>query len=141
VKSETDIAQLQGDINSLFQWSNSWLLTFNIHKCKVLCIGSSTLPQTYTLSGTPLDNVYNMKDLGIIIDSQLKFHLHSDHVLSKANRLLGLIKKSFKHITIDTLPLLYKTLICPTLEYGTFGVLTLYWTSKQLKRHKGEPPE
>ena len=118
IKSEVDITQLQEDINSLFRWSNSWLLTFNIPKCKVLHIGSSTLPQTYTLSGTPLDNVYDMKDLGIIIDSQLKFHLHSAHVVSKANRLLGLIKKSFEHITIDTLPLLYKTLIRPILEYG-----------------------
>jgi len=59
-----------------------------------------------------------MKDLGIIIDKLLKFHLHSAHVVSKANRLLGLIKKSFEHITIDTLSLLYKTLICPTLVYG-----------------------
>jgi len=40
--------------------------------------------------------------------------------VSKANHLLGLIKKSFEHITIDTLPLLYKTLIRPTLEYGNF---------------------
>ena len=60
-----------------------------------------------------------MSDLGVIviIDSQLKwFHLHSAHVVSKANRLLGLTKKSFEHIYIPTLPLLYKSLIHPTLN-------------------------
>ena len=77
----------------------------------------ATLPQFYTLNRVSLDRVCDMRDLGIIVDGQLKFHSHTTHVVSKANRLLGLIKKSFEHITIHTLPLLYKSLVCPTLEY------------------------
>ena len=109
------IVLLQEDINKLFSWSNTWLLNFNIPKCKILCIGKSTLPQ---LNGISLDRDCDMRDLGIIVDGQLKFQSHTTHVVSKANRLLGLIKKSFEHITIHTLPLLYKSLVCPTLEYG-----------------------
>ena len=59
-----------------------------------------------------------MRDLGITIDSQLKFHSHSSHIVSKANCLLGLIRKSFENISIQTLPTLYKSLVRPTLEYG-----------------------
>ena len=83
-----------------------------------------------------------MRDLGIIVDGQLKFHSHTTHIVSKANRLLGLIKKSFEHITIHTLPLLYKSLVRPTLEYGNsiWGPHYLL-TNKQLKEQKGEPPE
>ena len=74
IQSENDTVQLQEDINNLLNWSNTWLLNFNIPKCKVLRIGTSTLPQNYTLNGgTPLDNVQDMRDLGITIDSQLKF--------------------------------------------------------------------
>ena len=65
-----------------------------------------------------LDKVCDMRDLGIIVDGKLKFHSHTTHVVSKANRLLGLIKKSFEHKTVHTLPLLYKSLVRPTLEYG-----------------------
>ena len=118
IQSENDTVQLQDDINNLLNWSNTWLLNFNIPKCKVLRIGTSTLPQNYTLNGTPLDNVQDMRDLGITIDSQLKFHSHSSHIVSKANCLLGLIRKSFENISIQTLPTLYKSLVRPTLEYG-----------------------
>ena len=61
IQSENDIIQLQKDINNLLNWSNTWLLNFNIPKCKVLRIGTSTLPQNYTLNGTPLDNVQDMR--------------------------------------------------------------------------------
>ena len=115
IQSENDTVQLQEDINNLLNWSNTWLLNFNIPKCKILRIGTSTLPQNYTLNGTPLDNV---QDIGITIDSQLKFHSHSSHIVSKANCLLGLIRKSFENISIQTLPILYKSLVRPTLEYG-----------------------
>ena len=59
-----------------------------------------------------------MRDLGVIIDSKLNFHSHSTYIVSKANRLLGLIRKSFENISIQTLPMLYKSLVRPTLEYG-----------------------
>ena len=59
-----------------------------------------------------------MRDLGITIDSKLNFHSHSTRIVSKANCLLGLIRKSFKNISIQTLPILYKLLVRPTLEYG-----------------------
>ena len=67
---------------------------------------------------TPLDNVQDMRDLGVTIDSKLNFHSHSTYTVSKANRLLGLIRKSFENISIQTLPILYKSLVRPTLEYG-----------------------
>ena len=58
------------------------------------------------------------KDLGVIIDAQLKFHSQCSVVVNKANRLLGLIKKSFLNITTDMFTSLYKALVRPVLEYG-----------------------
>lgn len=39
-------------------------------------IGTSILPQNYTLNSTPLDKVHDMRDSSIIIDNQSKFHSH-----------------------------------------------------------------
>ena len=38
--------------------------------------------------------------------------------IKKANRILGLIKKSFVNLDTNSLPLLYKSIVRPHLEYG-----------------------
>ena len=72
----------------------------------------------YYLDGTVIDNIDSYKDLGIILDHQLKFHLHTTEVAAKANRLLGLIKKSFDYLDSDMLTKLFTVFVHPTLEYG-----------------------
>ena len=52
------------------------------------------------------------------MDSDLKFHSHTSIVANKANQLLGLIMKSFTNLNEHTLPLLYKSLVRPHLEYA-----------------------
>ena len=39
-----------------------------------------------------LQEVFEEKDLGVIIDRDLKFHTQTAAVINKANRLLGLLK-------------------------------------------------
>ena len=60
-----------------------------------------------------------MRDLSLvhsIIDSDMKFHSHVSS--AKANRILQLISKSFVNLSPDMLPILYKSLVRPLLEYG-----------------------
>ena len=118
IRSEMDVAQLQHDIDALFEWSKLWLLSFNISKCKHLRIGQQSHSSSYTLDGTTIDSVVNMRDLGVIIDSELKFHCHTNSAVSKANRILSFISKSFIIFSSDMLPILYKSLVRPLLEYG-----------------------
>ena len=59
-----------------------------------------------------------MRDLGVIIDSDVKFHSHVNSAVSKANQILSLISKSFVNLSSDMLPIFYKTLVRPLLEYG-----------------------
>ena len=61
---------------------------------------------------------FEEKDLGVIIDKDLKFHVQTAAVINKANRLLGLIKKCFVNISIESFIILYKSLVRPCLEYG-----------------------
>ena len=53
-----------------------------------------------------------------MIDQNLKFHQHAAAAAAKTNRILGLINKCFEHLDVDSLPLLYKTLVWPILEYA-----------------------
>ena len=99
------------DIDVLSQWSKEWLLCFNVSKCKVLHIGNTPYAVRSCLSD-------NMRDLGVLMDSKLKFHMHTDSVVNKAYCVLGLINKSFKCKDPDIVLKLYKSLVCPIVEYA-----------------------
>ena len=70
---------------------------------------------TYTLGDTKINSVESNKDLGILFDN---CHQHTTSVAAKANRILGLIKKSFESLDQDMLARLFKTLVRPIIEYG-----------------------
>ena len=65
-----------------------------------------------------LDPVDEEKDLGVLIDDQLKFPRQAASAAKKANRVLGLVKKTFAKLDKQTLPLLYTSLVRSHLEYG-----------------------
>ncbi|XP_043199278.1 uncharacterized protein LOC122368991 [Amphibalanus amphitrite] len=56
-------------------------------------------------------------DLGDL-DDELKFRQHASAAVAKANQILAVIRRSFVLINECTLPLLYKSLVRPHLEYG-----------------------
>jgi len=57
------------------------------------------------------------KDLGVVIDNQLKNDIHTERQVAKANQQLGLIRRSFDNLDGDTFILLYKSLVRSHLEY------------------------
>jgi len=86
IKTHQDYIQLQSDLNHLSEWSLRWKLKFNISKYNVLHLRFSHQQHIYYLSGAAI------RDLGVTIDHDLKFHEHTSLVTNKANRILGLIK-------------------------------------------------
>ena len=74
----------------------------------------------YCLGGTQLEIVEDIRDLGIQVDSKLKFHTHTNIVTKKAYHVLGLISKSFecKFKDPDVIIKLYTTLVRPIVEYN-----------------------
>ena len=75
-----------------------------------------------------LEQCKSEKDLGITFDPSLLFDLHIQAAINKANKMSGIIKRSFDFIQEDTFVQLYKTMLRPHLEYGNV-ILSL-----QLKR-------
>jgi ribonuclease P/MRP protein subunit RPP40 len=118
VMEDFDRQKLQEDLDQLKAWSERWQLHFNASKCKVIHLGSKNKRYDYTMDGVTLESTDREKDLGVIIDEQLKFHIHVAEAVKKATKLLGLIKRTFSCLDIDTLPRLFTTMVRPHLEYG-----------------------
>jgi len=62
-----------------------------------------------------LDEVEEIKDLGVIYDSLLLF---DKHISEKAYMMLDIIKRNFEHITRNCFVTLYKSLVKSHLEYA-----------------------
>ena len=65
-----------------------------------------------TLEATDLE-----KDLGINIDPKLKFSSHIETQVNKANRVMGLIRRSYEYLDGDSFKKLFTALVRPHLEY------------------------
>ena len=117
-----DNTGLQEDLYCISSWAEKWQLSFNEKKCKVMSIGRKNPHLRYKLK---LDDISSIpeaeqeKDLGVMFDSRLQFSNHVDTVTAKANRLLGLLKRTFSNLEEKGLVQLYKSIIRPSLEYCT----------------------
>ena len=59
------------------------------------------------------------KDLGLFTTSNLSWNQHVDKITAKANRVLGLVKRTCRDLKdIDTMNTLYCSLVRPLLEYS-----------------------
>ena len=110
--------KLQIDLTNLEKWSERWQLPFNASKCKVIHFGHNNQRHEYHLDDHTLEKIDNQKDVGVIIDNNLKFHIHSASASKKANQILGIIKKSYNTRDALTFSTLYKSMVRPHLEYG-----------------------
>ena len=105
----------------MYEWTNSSLLKFHPEKCVAMRIGRSTVPtNTYTMGPeqVPLKQSSVEKDIGVFIDSQLKFDEHINSKVNKANACMGLIRRTYEYIDEVTFKTLYKALVRPHLEYA-----------------------
>ena len=67
---------IQEDLNHLLQWSNKWLLPFNIEKCKVLHYGKVNPKNDYMINDISVLSDSSIKDLGITFQDTLTFDEH-----------------------------------------------------------------
>ena len=92
-----------------------------VKKCKIMRITrkNSPLVRDYHINIQSLDSVHIYKDLGLLTSSNLSWNSHIDSITARANKVLGLVKrtcKDFKDIT--TLRTLYCSIVRPLLEYS-----------------------
>ena len=84
----------------------------------MLHIGSNQHCREYRLESDCITSSSVEKDLGILVDYKLKFHEQCSAVVARANRLLGVIHRSFNCTNAEMILRLYKSLVQPVIEYG-----------------------
>jgi len=118
--NQEDIEALQRDLLTLESWSEQWLLSFNTEKCKVMKLGAVDNGQYFLHDNnkqTELLCCDNEKDLGVWISKDLKWSKQCNTAANKAMSVLGMIKRSFSHFSIESFKILYNTYVRPHLEY------------------------
>ncbi len=92
VRKNTDCDDLQEDINSLVEWSESRNLKINSNKTEHLRISlKKNRFNTYQINGCPINTVQEHKHLGLIFDSKLNFNKHCDMIVNKATKKFGFL--------------------------------------------------
>ena len=102
--SARDCESLQESLVNLDSWSMENKLFFNASKCKVLTITRKKNPviYEYTLGSKKLTRVDHEKDLHIMTTANITWDLHVNTVVAKANKMLGILKRtctSIKDVT------------------------------------------
>ena len=101
--TDDDFTNFSNDLHSLQAWANTWQMVFNAKKCKVLHLGNSNPLHEYSMESTTLEAITEEKDLGVIVDDKLKFDRHAEAQTNKANKILGLIRRSFDYLDKESL--------------------------------------
>ena len=123
LKHSNSTNTLQNDIDSVAEWADKWKMRFNTSKCKIIHIGTKNPNVKYSMydpiecKRMELQTTTCEKDLGVNIDNELKFSLHTTTSVNKANRIFGLIRRSFVYLDKLSFRYLFCALVRPHLEY------------------------
>ena len=120
IRTTADNEILQKDITNLIRWSDTWLLRFHPDKCVTMTIQNHpiTNPHEYFMGDIKLSNSQCEKDIGVYIDNNLKFDIHINNAVNKANKILAVTRKTFECMDKEIFCLIFKGLVRPHLEYA-----------------------
>ena len=94
-------------------------MSFNTDKCKVMhTLGDKNPNFKYKIRDQELDKIKQEKDLGVIINCNLKVSDQCITASKKANMMLGLISRNFDHKAPEVMEKLCTAFVRPHLEYA-----------------------
>ena len=119
VKNKQDGVDLQRDIDRLCEWERRWQMKFNKAKCYAMHIThkKSQIETNYHMGDSVLQTVSNHTYLGVEINNKLSWSNHVLHVTSRANQILGLLRRTLYSCSPKVKNISYKALVRPRLEY------------------------
>ena len=88
-------------------------------KCNILQIGSHRIHQVYSISNHALQSSTPIKDLGVLIDSKLKFNHHIVNFVNRARQRASLIFRGFLSRDTSHLVRAFTSYVRPLVEYAS----------------------
>ena len=121
VASVNDVANLQSDLDTIYQWSNTNNTLFNSDKFECLRYGTANELKQATHyqsdTGKQIESNESLKDLGVIMSADATFSNHILTTIQSAQLKCGWIFRTFATRMRRPMLLLWKSLVQPTLDY------------------------
>ena len=121
VKDTEDVANLQSDLEKVFEWARNNNASFNQEKFESLRYGPNEIlkQNTIYLSGEsiPINCSQHVRDLGVTLSHDATFTNHIANTTRSANLKCGWILRTFRTRDRTLLLTLWKSLIAPVLDY------------------------
>jgi hypothetical protein len=122
IRCNADLDNFQKSLDVLSTWANSWQLSIAVNKCCTMNITSNNKlnfdsERCNSVDDVALNNVDLIRDLGVLVDSKLKFNAHIAKIVSTAKQRSSLIFRAFLTRESKFLIIAYKSFILPLLEY------------------------
>ena len=124
---------INNELNKISEWLSSNKLSLNIKKTKYMVFHTARRKITYPnliLNGVSIDRVTQFNFLGLIINSQLTWISHIQHISCKISKIIGVMYRLKHTYPQSVLLLLYNTLIVAHFNY-----CLLIWGSKIVLDH------
>jgi hypothetical protein len=119
IDSEENRDELQQVFNNLYDWSQKWGMEFNIPKCKIMHVGRNNPGYKYSIDGQELSEVDEEKDIGVIVQRNLKPGKQCEKAANLAAAVLRQIERNFHYRDRKVFVRLYKQYVLPHLEFSS----------------------
>lgn len=137
INNRFDTEKLQSAINKFSIWCNKNGLEVNTSKCKVISFSSkkksNVIIADYFINDEPIERVYEIRDLGVIMDHKMNFDSHIEYTKRKSESALGFVRRQSRNkLSTETATLLYTSLVRSNLEFA--NVVWMPHNDDQIKR-------
>ena len=128
--SNKNYKKLEDEINTSLDNITNWLkankLMINVKKSNLIVFkvgNSQSAGETINIyiENQILEPKDTAKYLGVYIDKRLSWDRHIEHINSKLNRGIGILRKLRSYLQQDSLRTIYNSFLKPYIEYGTLA--------------------
>ena len=119
ISTSNDCIQFQESLGQVSEWCSNSVVQLKTEKCCILHVTRQKSPigYEYSLDNTPLESLHKHKHLGVWLQSSLSWEHQVSYICGKANRVLGLIRRTFGYENPEGVEIAFKSLVRPILEY------------------------
>ena len=145
IQDACDCHTFQEDISTVQERPDKWLLRYHPDKCKLMTIGRDTPTDHYTMYSEdkgliPMANLQSEKNVGVIFDLNMTFREDINSPATKANNIMGIIRRTYTYLDVESFKLLSNSLVRPHLEYEA-PIWNWSGISQTSRTSRGVPPD
>ena len=111
---------INAELVKINNWLNSNKISINSDKTYYIVFSYKNSPpiSPIILGTSQVLETASTKFLGVILDNRLSFKNHTNHILSKLSKSVGVLYKLSHYLPLNILKLLYQTMVHPYISYG-----------------------